>query len=208
MAVSTDLSVAGLPDARQIDDLLDVAGVTKNARTRCDLLIAFSYARSAYASVQQAQKRPSPELLDQLQTSILKTRRLVERLEKDAYTSDIGWEVHRLETGVVKAISFAVLGKHRESQTVPDTTFVAINMQNLLRAWHDKVTKVPRRKRGQPVRQAEEAIVFYAAEFFRRHSARKPSNDVKIHFALLPGDFVKQSPELNRAIWTGKFGRS
>jgi hypothetical protein len=182
MAVSTELSADGLPDARRIDNLLEVAGVTKNAATQCDLVIALACGRSAYASEQQAHKQPTPELVHQLQTSILKTRALLERLKKYPYAGNIGWEVHPLETGIVKALAFQSLRNLGQAPLIPETTVIGIDMQKLLLAWHDNIKRLPRRKRGQPDRRAEGAIVFYAAEFFCRHSARKPSNDVKNPF--------------------------
>jgi len=191
MADSSDRGVHGLPDERQIDDLLDVACVKKNAKTRCDLIIAISYAQSANASEQQAQKRPTTEFLDQLQTSIRKTQMLLQKLEGHADASDIGWEVHSLESEVVKALSYQVLGNRSEPSILPDTTLIGINMQKLLRVWHDRVEKIPRRKRGQPRKQAEDAIVFYAFEFFCRHSTRKPSHDEENPFRAFAERFYE-----------------
>jgi hypothetical protein len=191
MAASAESNVDGWPSVRQIDDLLDVAGMTKNATTRSDLVIALSYARSAYVSEQQAQKQPTPALLRQLQTSILRTRALLARLKKYSYTENIGWEVHPLETGIVKAIPFQSLGNIRQPAMIPDTTVIGIDMQKLLLAWHDNVKSLPARMRGQPARRAEEAVVSYAAAFFCRHSARKPSNDVKNPFRAFAQGFCE-----------------
>jgi len=205
MGVSAEPSVDGWPSASQIDDLLDVAGVGKNATTQCDLAIALSYARSAYMSEQPTQKRPTPELLHQLQKSILKTRALLARLKKYSHTENISWEVHPLDTGIVKAMpfqSFQSLANLGQAPIIPDATVIGIDMQKLLLAWHDNVRRLPRRKRGQPVRQAEGEIVFYAAEFFCRHSARKPSNDAKNPFPAFAEIFYEtvtgtESPNLD-----------
>jgi hypothetical protein len=179
--------VDDFPDARQIDDLLEEAGVTKNAITQSDLTIALWCARSAYACEEQAQKQPTSEPLRQLQTNIRRTRASLAKLKK---YSEITWELHRLETEIVKAIPFQSLGNLGQAPMIPDTTVIGIDMGKLLLAWHDKVKRLPRRKRGQP-RRAEGAIVFYAAEFFCRHSDRKPSNDVKNPFRAFARRFCE-----------------
>jgi hypothetical protein len=191
MGVFAEPSVDGWPDARQLDELLDEARVRKDARTRNDLHIALLYARSSNISEQEAQEYPPRELLDQLQKSILKTRLLLQRLEGLAYTRNIGWEIHSLESEVVKGLSLLVPGKHSEPPKMPDRMIIGINMQNLLRAWQDSVKKIPRRKRGKPERRGELAIVFYALEFFCRHSARKPSNDPKNPFPVFAERFYE-----------------
>src|SRR5260370_670364 len=102
MAASAESNVDGWPSVRQIDDLLDVAGVTKNATTRSDLVIALSYARSAYVSEQQAQKQPTPALLRQLQTSILRTRALLARLKKYRTQKTLAGKCIRLRPGSLR----------------------------------------------------------------------------------------------------------
>jgi hypothetical protein len=202
MAASLESNVDGWPSVRQIDDLLNVASMTKNATTRSDLVIALSYARSAYVSEQQAQKQPTPALLRRLQTSILRTRALLAKLKKYSYTENIGWEVHPLETGIVKAIPFQSLVNPEQAPMIPDATVIGIDMQKLLLAWHGNVRRLPRRKRGQPERRAEGTVVFYAAEFFCRHSARQPSNDAKNLFPAFAERFYEtvtgtESPNLD-----------
>jgi len=178
---------------RELDDLLEIAGITRNVeRARSDLVITLWSARSANASEQEAQNRPPPDLLEKLERSITKTRRLLARAKKHSFTKDIGFQVHRLETDVVKAVSFGTLGKHKEFPTIPDDrTVVMIDIENLLHAWHDSVEKTQRKKRGRPSEQDKTAIVQHALEFFGKHSLKKPSTDPSNPFTGFAEEFYK-----------------
>jgi len=167
---------------REIDDLLKIAGITKNVeRARSDLVIMLSSAHSANASQQEAQNQPPPDLLEKLEKSITETRRLLARAKTYGYMKVIGngsLQVHGLETNIVKAASIGILGKHKEFPTIPDDrTHVIIDIENLLHAWHDSVEKIQRRKPGRQKEQDKLAIAVHALEFFKRYSPKKPSTN-------------------------------
>jgi hypothetical protein len=134
------------PSQVTLDDLLGAAGVVvEDARVRADLELALYRARTESASEQAAKNRPSPKLLENLEKNITKTQLSLEKAEKYASTSNIGSQIIPLETGIVKALPVRILGKHKELPTIPaDAMYVCIDINNLLRVWHDNVKKVPR----------------------------------------------------------------
>jgi hypothetical protein len=159
-------------DERRISELLEVAGVAATVATRSDLEIALWCAQSANTSEQDAQDRPTPKLLGQLENSIKKTRMLLGRVTKYAYTSNIGLAAFRAGTDVVRTQFIGKLGEHDIFQTIPeDGMVVFIDIQNLLHAWYDNIKRVPHRKRSNPGKPDKDVIVDLADQFFRRHSS-------------------------------------
>src|SRR5262245_58015834 len=62
-----------------------------------------------------------------------------------------------------------------------DGKVVAINVEPLLRATLFDARR-RRRGRGRPKKLGKEAVVFYAEQYFRRYSPKKPSTDPKNRF--------------------------
>jgi len=180
-------------ERQKLDDLLKIAGITKNVeRARSDLVITLSLARSANASQQEAQNQPPPDLLEELEKSITKTRKLLARAKTYSYAKiiGIGFQVHGLETDVVKAVSFGILGEHKEFPTIPaDRTVVMIDIENLLHAWH--VEKIQRRKPGRQRKRDKHAITAHALKFFEKYSPKKPSTASGNPFAEFAKEFYK-----------------
>jgi hypothetical protein len=107
-------------DERQIDELLEIAGIVRSAAARDDCEIALWLAQSASASEQGDQNRPTPKRLAQLEISITKTLHLLESVKGHTYTSNLGLEVHRAGDGVVNAQFIGILGKHEEFPTISE----------------------------------------------------------------------------------------
>jgi hypothetical protein len=177
---------------RQIDDLLEIGGIAKTPTARSDLEIALWVARSASAIEKNAQDRPSPRLLDQLERSIVRTRMLLAEVKGHA-SSTVNVLRTRAGADVVKAAVVRDLGKHGELPTIPeDSIVVEIDIQNLLDAWHNNIKRIPRRKRSNPGKPEKDAIVYYADQFFRSHS---PVSSAKfIQFAERFFDAVLEKP--------------
>jgi hypothetical protein len=169
-----------------LNQLLDAAGVRRNDTTRSDLLIALCYARNAMAS----EHAVPAHLLKDLARSIENTSLLLKKALK--YNTSIGQQMHKDGGGVVAAIPMSGLGKHVLSPAIPaGDIFVVIKIQKLLEDWHSCIKSGPRSKRQRPKDQNKTNIVFFAKEFFCRHSERKPSNDSRNPFSDFACKFYK-----------------
>jgi hypothetical protein len=115
----------------------------------------------------------------------------LKRVKKRAATKHIDFEVYPLETGIIKAIPLFHIGSHREFPAIPNGTLIGIDIESLLGNWQCKLKKIERRGRARPRRRDKDDIVLCAAEFFCRHSTRKPSNDVKNPFPAFVEQFYK-----------------
>ena len=169
-----------------LNKLLDAAKVKKNDTTRSDLLIALRYARNAIAS----EHAVPAKLLKDLARSIKKTSLLLKKALN--HKSSIGQQMHKDGDGVVAAMSVSELGKRVVSPAIPaGDILVAITIQNLLEAWHKGIQNMPRRKRERPKEQNKTNVVFFAKEFFCRHSEVAPSNDTRNPFSDFACSFYK-----------------
>jgi hypothetical protein len=188
-------AMASVPDS--IDDLLDLARITKTPETRSELDQAFEIARGTYEYERQHQERAPSEPFEQLDASIRKTVMLIEKLGKYPDTRDIAFEQHPIGTGIADAAAGRkiVEGRNLRVSRRPwvdkgwrevfpmDDIIVGINVENLLRAFRIHVGEARRNnKRGQPKRADKSSVVFYPADFFRAYSAIKPSTDEKNPF--------------------------
>jgi hypothetical protein len=177
-----------LPDP--IGDLLDLGGVAKTAETRSRLNQALEIARASYELERERQQRAPSELFEQLDTNIKKTLDLITKLGEYPDTRDIAFAMHPIGTGIADAVtgrkmiegrSIRVSRKPWVDKGMPhisaDHVIVGINVENLLRAFRVRVGKARRKKRGHPERTDKLSVAFYAANFFCRYWATKPSRE-------------------------------
>jgi hypothetical protein len=71
------------------------------------------------------------------------------------------------------------------------TGIAIISMLELLKAWLERVKKMPCRKRGQPPKEWARQIVWEAAAFAFRHSVQAPSNDSENPFQKFVPEFYE-----------------
>jgi hypothetical protein len=176
----------------RIDHLLEIAGITRNAQTQDDLEIAILTTQSAYVSEQLVQDQPSTKgLLRPLELSVARTLMCLRRVKKHGATKHIDFPTYPLESGIVKALPLLQLGRHKEFPTIPEGTIIGIDIENLLCDWKDRIRQVNRRGRARPRRRDKDEIVLCAAQFFCRHSVRKPTNDVNNPFPAFVEQFYE-----------------
>jgi hypothetical protein len=158
-----------------------------------------------YDLERKRQKRAPSDLFEQLDSSIGKTLRLVEELGKYPDSHEIAFETHPIGTGIADAVTGREMIEEGRNlrvsrrpwvdkgipHTSADDVIVGINVENLLRAFRVTVRKLRRKNRGQPKRTDQSYVVFYAADFFRRYSAIKPSTDVNNPFHLFVERFFE-----------------
>jgi hypothetical protein len=184
------IAVPGVPfiGKRSIDELLELAGADTKPQSRRDLGNVLRLAQMAWEDEKNtsSRRRPSSKQIQQLEASIEKTRVLLRSIRNYVDWRNIGFVMEPIGRGVV-TLSPAQ-GLPRES--ISDEQLIlpmahgkvaAINIEPLLRAT-TLYARRRRRGRGAPGKLGKEAVVFYAEEFFRRHSPKKPSADPKNRF--------------------------
>ena len=166
-----------------IDELLELAGAESSPQSRCDLLNALQLAPWDFDDERERslRQRPSPNQIKQFERSIEKTRMLLRRFRTYEDWRGIGFVTQQVGRGVVAAPAQGLpLNPTISDQELIfphyDGKVVAINIEPLLRA---TLLAARRRRhgRGGPKKLGKEAVVFYAEQFFRRHSSKKPSTD-------------------------------
>jgi hypothetical protein len=131
------------------------------------------------------------ELFRPFEMSIAKTLMYLRRVKKHAAVKNIDFSMYPLGTGIVKALPIFQIGKHKEMPPILDETTIGVDIESLLCDWQRKLKEAKRRGRARPRRRDKDDIVLYAAQFFCRHSARKPSNDVKNPFPTFVEQFYE-----------------
>jgi hypothetical protein len=184
-------------DLEDLPPLLETAGIPTNISTVHDLYLAKCYARHAHTSAQEHQNQPMKKLLDQLDTRVARMLGYLRRVKKHV-TKNIGFQIHPLESdpfkgNIFKAIPMLHLGKHKEIPTIPEGAIIFVDIEKLLCDWQSDIRKLLRttRGRGKPKRQDKYDIVFYAAEFFCKHSILKLSNDANNPFHAFAEQFYE-----------------
>ena len=174
--------------AECIDELLELAGADNSPRSRSDLVNALQWAQMFYNDEREdrSRRRPSPKQIQQLEASIEKTRMLLTQIREYDDFRNIGFVTQQIGRGVVAPPAQGLPRNPSisdEELIFPhcDGPVVAINIEPLLRAT-SLYARRRRRGRGGPKNLEKEAVVFYAEQFFRRHSPKKPSADPKNPF--------------------------
>jgi hypothetical protein len=168
-----------------IDELLKLAG-NSSPQSRCDLGNALQLAQSIYDEESRPQQRPSPKQIEQFENSIEKTLTLLRSIRECKDWRNIGFVTQQIGRGVVAPAAQGLpLNPTISDQELIlpyfDGKVVGINIEPLLRATLLHARR-RRRVRGGPRKLGKEAVVFYAEDYFRRHSPTKPSSDPKNPF--------------------------
>ena len=174
---------------QRIDELLELAGADTNPQSRRDFVNVLQLAQMAWEDEKNtsSRRRPSPKQIQQLEASIEKTRMLLRSIRNYVDWRNIGFVMEPVGRGVVTLSPAQGLPRDPsisdEQLILPMAhgTVAAINIEPLLRAT-TLYARRRRRGRGGPKDLGKEAVVFYAEEFFRRHSPKKPSADPKNPF--------------------------
>jgi hypothetical protein len=183
---------------RCIDELLELAGAENSPQPRCDLLNALQLAQMAHEDEKDtsSRQRPRSKQIDQFEKSIEKTRMLLSRIRRYHDFRNVGFVTQPVGRGVVEVATTQemILGRMLELPRHPsisdqelilprfDGMGAAINIEPLLRATLLRARRIRRHGRGAPKNLAKESVVFYAEDYFRRHSPKKPSTDPKNPF--------------------------
>jgi hypothetical protein len=175
-----------------IDELLKIAGATNRVEVRSDLVNALRFAQAYSLLDRKLRQRAPRKLVEQFEESVRKTVALLGRLNTYPDSNDTGMVTYPVGTGV---IDIATTREMMLGQTLSlprqlaitdsellffsasaDRMIAAVNIEPLLRGI---VLRLARRKRrrSQPEKLDKQAIVFYAYQFFSRHSRTKASTD-------------------------------
>jgi hypothetical protein len=171
-----------------VNELLRLAGGS-SPQARRDLLNALQLAQLNYELQREDRSRPRPSSkeIQQLEESIEKTRMLLRRIRNYDDWRNIGFVTQQVGRGVV---TLSVAEGLPRNPTISDQELifphfdgkvVGINIEPLLRATL-LYARRRRRSRGGPKNLAKEAVVFYAEQYFHRHSPKEPSTDPKNPF--------------------------
>ena len=175
---------------RSIDKLLELAGADTKPRSRRDLVNVLRLAQMAHEDEKDisSRQRPRSKEINQFEKSVDKTCVLLRRIRRYDDFRNVGFVTQQVG-GVVVAAPAQGLPRN---PTISDQELifphvdgggkvVGINTEPLLRATLLYVRR-RRRRPGGPRKLGKEAVVFYAEQFFRRHSPKKPSTDPKNPF--------------------------
>ena len=170
------------PD-QSIDELLELAGADTNHQSRRDLVNVLQLAQMAWEDEKNtsSRRRPSPKQIQQLEASIEKTRMLLTQIREYDDFRNIGFVTQQIGRGVVAPPAQGLPRNPAISDQeliFPkiDGQVVGMNIEPLLRATLLATRRI-RRGRGGPKNLAKESVVFYAADYFRKHSPKEPSTD-------------------------------
>jgi hypothetical protein len=175
-----------------IDELLELAGADTSPQSRRDLVNALQLAQLAYDDEREraSRERPPPKQIEQFENSIEKTLTLLRSIRKYKDWRNVGFMTQPVGRGVVDFATTQemIRGRVQELPRHPsisdqelilprcDGMGAAINIEPLLRATLLAVRR-RRSRRGAPKKVGKEAVVSYAADYFRKHSPKEPSTD-------------------------------
>src|SRR6516165_1648525 len=168
---------------REMTGLLELAGANTNPQSRRDLVNVLKLAQMAWEDEKStsSRRRPSPKQIQQLEASIEKTRMLLTQIREYDDFRNIGFVTQQIGRGVVAPPAQGLPRNPAISDQeliFPkiDGQVVGMNIEPLLRATLLATRRI-RRGRGGPKNLAKESVVFYAADYFRKHSPKEPSTD-------------------------------
>jgi hypothetical protein len=202
-----------LPDP--IDHLLDLAGAPNDADARSALDLVLQLARTEIE--QRERKQPRPELLKQLDNSIAKTLKLLQRVEAYPDWRDVCFRQFTSGDGIAVATSPRELfegelrlprrpwSKKRISELGPDGRAIAVNLWAVLDEFHGEVRPAGKRMRGQPKKWDRSFCVDYAKNFFENYSPHRLSVHPNGRFAKFCESFysaiIDTVPETEALAW-------
>jgi hypothetical protein len=179
-----------------IGGLLEIAGEENSPEARSELLLALQLAQADYEhSIERASRRRAPaKLTDQLIETIEKSLILLGKLKEYSASHHLGFLMHPVGRGIVDVATVEEMkrGRRLELPGHPsisdqelyrpkvdnDAMLAAINLEPLLRRLVFDARN-GRRGRGNLKKSGKEGVVFYAAQYFHRHSPEKASTDPK-----------------------------
>jgi hypothetical protein len=167
-----------------IDELLElVPGAENTSQSRSELVIALQFARMFYEGERDEEEREqaSSKQIEQFEKSIEKTCVLLRRIRGYDDFRNIGFVTQQIGRSVVAPPAQGLPRNPSISDqelVLPrvDGKVATMNIEPLLRATLLDARR-RRRGRGAPGKLGKEAVVFYAADYFRKHSPKEPSTD-------------------------------
>ena len=166
-----------------IDELLKMAGA--EARARADLVNSLGLAQSSIYLARIKQARPQPSLLKRLENHLRLTIGLLEELEKYPIRAHVCFETYVAGGGIADAFTSQELSKlglaaisllprnpkprYGRQKLPPGGKLVAVNVKEVLRSVQYQIRQ-GKPGLGQPPKEDQAAAVFYAKDFFIRHS--------------------------------------
>jgi hypothetical protein len=151
---------------KELDDVLCSGKILLNHRNRGDLLISLKRAEAALSL--KAPLVPK-DLIEELQKAIEEISyplAALKRLKQCRHIDDFINQTSKIGDGVVDIMPMP---------TGPTEVIALVRMQELLTTWHSNLKKLPTTASGAPNNDVKLEIARYAVEFFRDHSAKKPS---------------------------------
>ena len=166
-----------------IYELLELAGAENSAQSRRDLLNALQLAQMSYEDEvgTSSRQRPPSKQIEQFEKSLEKTGALLRHIRRYDDFRNVGFVTQQIGRGVV-AVGPEELPRNPsisdQELVFPkfDGRVATMNIEPLLRATLLAARK-RRRGRGGPKNLGKESVVFYAEQYFRRHSPKEPSTN-------------------------------
>jgi hypothetical protein len=200
-----------------LDELLKIAGAPNNASTRSALGLVLQVAQGQVE--EKERKQPRPEFFKQLDKSIAKTLKLLQRAETYPDWRDICFRMYTSGDGIAVAVSPQELfeGKltlprkppPRKRWPLPklerDGRAIAVNVRAALDEIHGEVRRAGQQTRGQPKKWDKSLCVDYAKNFFEKYSSHKLSTHPNSRFARFCESFYSAItgtiPETEALAW-------
>jgi hypothetical protein len=181
------LQVEGAPDfGPYFQQLLRIANAEETPDNQLALDVALQMAWLSWRQEYDNKKHPSSRFLKQVRQNVLKTEKLLRRLEKFPRLRHIAFDLCPVGEGTigVKTVREMILGDtvrlgqppphapRRIDIADPKGSIAVINIYRVLERLQREIAK-HRKNSGGARAEGKSAIVAYAADFFRRHSASK-----------------------------------
>lgn len=171
-----------------IEEMLAEAGVGNDPKARAHLNISLNVARALHLGPLRREAPPT-QLLKQLARSISKTDELLAKLEKHPHWRDIGFQMHGVGEGVVevKMVDEMKWGPalelprdpashDRGPKIIKSGRIAGVHVRAVLWDLRDEIVRpLKTLRRGNPGAESKDAILFYANDYFQRHSKKKLS---------------------------------
>ena len=204
-----------------LDELLRIADVPSNARTRFKLDLSIQWTRGQAEDSKESSQTPAA-LLNQLDKSITKTVRLLRKLEGYPKWRDVCAAMYTSGDGLAVAVSPKELFEGKLTlprnpsprkrglsapELGPDGKAIMVNVRATLDDIQDEIRRAAesKRKRGQPEKWDSSMCVDYAINFFALFSPHKISAHPNGRFAkfceAFYGAVTGTMPETESLAW-------
>jgi hypothetical protein len=194
------ITVPGAPDfAPHLEELLEKAGLTNTPDARSTLDSNLQSAWGEYQFERESERgRAPPELFNQLESSVKKTRGLLRRLERFHRLRDIGVDICAVGEGTVDIASAREFILEKDlvlprnppglrsgpEQVPPGGTLAMISRKRMLDRLLRDIARFKRKRKQGHQRELDKAvIVAYAASFFRQFSTAETTTYFNGSFA-------------------------